>query len=178
MYSYCLFCETLKCSPLKRKIEQFSDCRVIQPKVVQHTWSGGRMIDRENDLLPGYLFLYSEDRLEEFYPLRRLDGVLRILGNRDDGYALSGSDERFAMTLLSLDGVIGKTPVYEEGQRIHLADRAFSAIEAKILKVNHRNKRLQIELPFADTLVKTWIEYEMVETDVSAELNASEKPYV
>ena len=176
MYSYCLFCETLKCVSIKRKIEQFSDSRVIQPKVVQHTWSGGRLLDRENDLLPGYLFLYSKKRLEEFYPFRRLDGVLRILGNRENGYALSGSDEHFALTLLSLDGVIGKTPVYEEGQRIHLADRAFAGIEAKILKVNRRNKRLQIELPFADALVKTWIEYEMVETDVSAELKASEKP--
>ena len=176
MYSYCLFCETLKCVSIKRKIEQFSNCRVIQPRVVQHTWSGGRPVDRENDLLPGYLFLYSEERLEEFSPFRRLDGVLRILGNRDDGYALSGSDEQFAMILLSMDGVIGKTPVYEEGQWIHLADRAFAGIEAKILKVNRRNKRMQIELPFADTLVKTWIEYEMVETDISAELNASEKP--
>ncbi len=177
MYSYCLFCETMKCASLKRKIEQFSDCHVIQPKVVQHTWSGGQMIDRENDLLPGYLFLYSEERLEEFYPLRRLDGVLRILGNRDDGYALNGADRQFALVLLSLGGVIGKTPVYEEGQTIRLADRAFAGIEVKILKVNHRNKRLQIELPFADTLVKTWIEYEMVETDVSAELNASKKPH-
>ena len=173
MYSYCLFCETQKCQALARELKRVFDYTVIAPKTVQHTWSAGSMTDREHDLLPGYLFLYTEARIEDVRPLHSFSGVLRILGEKDDGYVLKGHDEQFALALLSLGGVVGKTRVYEEGQMIRLADDAFRGIEAKILKVNHRNKRLQVELPFAGTLVKTWVEYEMITTDCYEEVTQS-----
>ncbi len=173
MYSYCLFCETQKCRALARELRRACGFPVIAPRTVQHTWSCGAMTDREHDLLPGYLFLYTEARIEDVRTLRSFSGVLRILGEKDDGYALKGRDEQFALALLSLGGVVGKTRVYEEGQMIRLADDAFQGVEAKILKVNHRNQRLQIELPFAGTLVKTWVEYEMVKTDIREELNSA-----
>ena len=176
MYSYCLFCETQKCRALARELQRVFGYTVIAPRTVQHTWSAGAMTDREHDLLPGYLFLYTEDLIEDLRPLRRFSGVLRILGEKDDGYLLKGRDEQFALALLSLGGVVGKTRVYKEGQKIKLADDAFQGIEAKILKASHRNRRLQIELPFAGMLVKTWVEYEMVKTDIREELDTAGRP--
>lgn len=173
MICYCLFCDTVRCGTIAKELERHFPLKAISPKMIQHTWSKGNMIDREQDLLPGYIFLYTEEPWEKVGTLWRLKGIHRILGEREDGYALQGTDERFALALLKLGGTLGKTPVYEVGQRIHLADEAFAGVEAKILKVNHRNHRLQIELPFADTLVKTWVEYEMIERDLSAELEES-----
>ena len=177
MFTYCLFCETNKTGYISRAVSEMTGCRALCPKQIQHTWAkGGGTRDRVNDLMPGYVFLYYEDKAD-ISLLHSVQGVIRCLSSTAGEYELTGPDEQFALMLLEKNGVIGKTPVYEEGQRIHLVDRAFAGIEAKILKVNRRNKRLQIELPFADALVKTWIEYEMVETDISAELKASEKPY-
>ena len=42
---------------------------------------------------------------------------------------------------------------------------AFSGVTARILKVERRLSRMQIEIPFARQLVKTWVEYEIVEPE-------------
>ena len=64
---------------IARRAEQMFDCRAISPKRVQHTWDKGKRIDRVNDLLPGYIFLYSESKLTDISALRTLDGYIRCL---------------------------------------------------------------------------------------------------
>ena len=83
MYCYCLFCETGKCDYVARAAMQAFPCRAISPKQIQHTWSKGNMIDREQDLLPGYIFLYTEEPWEEVGTLWRLKGIHRILGEAE-----------------------------------------------------------------------------------------------
>jgi len=163
MYTYCLFCETAKCNYVANSCEQVLGCRAIYPKQIQHTWSQGKMVDLEHDLLPGYVFLYAEKQLLSMELLHSVKGVIRILQDQDRCYQLSGSDEQFALMLLRKDGVIGKTRVYREGQLIRICEGAYEGVETRILKVNHRNRRMQIEIPFANQAVKTWVEYELVE---------------
>ena len=131
------------------------------------------MVDLESDLLPGYVFLYFEQKQERIELFSLMDGVFRCLGKPDDGYELTGSDERFAMVLLNHHGMIGKTKVYREGQRIRVCRGAFEGLETKILKVNHRNSKMLIEIPFANRSVQCWVEYEIVEaseTETQSEL--------
>ena len=164
MYVYCLFCQTVKCAYVARVTEEMFGCRAILPKQVRHIWSKGKMIDLESDLLPGYVFLYFDQKQERIWRFSSVDGVIRCLGKMPDGYELTGSDERFAMMLLSSGGVIGKTQVYREGDRIRVCQGAFEGLETKILKVNHRNAKMLIEIPFVHRPVRCWVEYEMVET--------------
>ena len=161
MYAYCLFCETGKCRFIVREVMGLLACTAISPKQVQHTWSKGRMVDRIRDFLPGYVFVYSEEKLE-ISQVRYIPSVLRCLKSSDLCYELAGADEAFARMLLDQGGMIGKTPVYEEDQQIRLTEGAFAGVNARILKVDHRAQRMQIEIPFARRLVKTWIEYEIV----------------
>ncbi|MBQ6961931.1 MAG: hypothetical protein IJQ33_05005 [Clostridia bacterium] len=162
MYTYCLFCETGKCDYVARALMQKISCRAIYPKQVQHTWAKGKMVDIVHDLLPGYVFLYVEDNPLDIALLRNVQGVIRCLSSQDRQFELTGSDEQFALMLLEKDGVIGKTKVYEEGQMIRICQGAFEGMETKILKVNRRNMRMQIEIPFASQKIKTWVEYEIV----------------
>lgn len=164
MFVYCLFCETEKCSVIAQTAEEHFQCRALSPKQIQHTWSKGKMIDRENDLLPGYIFLYCQEKPESPSIFRALNGVIRCLSDTSGCFELTGQDEQFALMLYQKDGIIGKTKVYQEGQRIHVCKGAFEGLEKKILKVNHRNHRILIEIPFAMRPVKTWVEYELVET--------------
>ena len=138
-------------------------CRAIYPKQIQHTWPKGKMIDLEHDLLPGYVFLYAADQPLSVVSLHSIKGVIRVLQDQDRRCELSGSDEQFALMLLRKNGVIGKTRVYREGQMIRICESAYEGVETRILKVNHRNKRMQIEIPFANQSVKTWVQYELVE---------------
>ena len=60
-------------------------------------------------------------------------------------------------------GIIGKTKVYEEGNRIRVCEGAYAGLETKILKVDRQKKRMQIEIPFAKLLIRTWVEFEIAE---------------
>ncbi len=163
MYIYCLFCETQKCRSVVRAVTQRIPCRAIYAQQIQHTRSQGKMVDIAHDLLPGYVFLYLEDKPLNMALLWTIDGVIRCLSSMGKQYELTGSDEQFAIMLLRKDGVIGKTAVYQEGQMIRICEGAFEGTETKILKVNHRNMRMQIEIPFADRQIRTWVEYEIVQ---------------
>lgn len=168
MTAYCLFCVTSKCPALAAEITRVTGLTAYYPRQVQHTWEKGKMVDRRSDLLPGYIFVYAPQPLGSVREFRRFNGVLRILGLPEEGYTLQGPDDAFAQSLFALGGEIGRTKVYQEGQMIRLTDKAFGGVEAKILKVNRRNGRMQVEIPFAGTQVKTWVEYEMVE-DIQVE---------
>ena len=174
MFTYCLFCETAKCGYVAYSAEKKYGCRAISPKQVQHTWSKGKMADIEHDLLPGYVFLYSENRRLRGESLRTIEGVIRCLADLENRCELSGSDEQFALMLLQSNGVIGKTKVYQEGSLIRICQGVYEGVEARILKVNHRNTRMQIEIPFASQKIRTWVEYEIVELKDEEEEDALE----
>jgi transcription antitermination factor NusG len=118
------------------------------------------MVDIERDLLPGYIFVYSERKIENYMEVRAVSGVIRILSNTNGSYELAGSDKMFAMMLYDNDGCLGKTPVYEEGSIIKLKQGSFLGMHAQILKVDRRNKRMKVEIPFTSMRLKTWVEYE------------------
>lgn len=165
MFTYCLFCEPGKSRFVMRAAEAMQGCRAISPKQIQHTWSRGKMVDIERDLLPGYIFLYFEEEKPESSRLRSLQGVVRCLRDSGGNYELGGSDELFALMLLDKDGIVGKTPVFQVGQRITVCEGAFAGLKTKILKVDHRASRMLVEIPFANRPVRTWLEYEIVRSD-------------
>ena len=169
MYTYCLFCETNKTGYVSRAVSERTGCRTICPKQIQHTWAkGGGTRDTVNNLMPGYIFLYYEDKAD-ISLLHSVQGVIRCLSSTAGEYELTGEDEQFALMLLEKDGVIGKTKVYREGQMIRIAGGAFEGVSARILKVERRLSRMQIEIPFARQQVKTWVEYEIVEPEETNE---------
>ena len=163
MYIYCLFCETGKSRYVVRAAEDLLGCCALSPRQIQHTWSGGKMTDRVRDLLPGYVFLYADEKIPEPGRLNRMPDVIRCMRDSSDRYELQGRDEQFALMLLRKDGVVGKTPVWQEGDRIRICEGAFAGLETSILKVDRRASRMLVEIPFARQPVRTWLEYEIVE---------------
>ena len=164
MWTYCLFCETVKCDLIARSIERDFGCIAISPKQIQHTWSRGKMVDIVHDLLPGYVFVYAEQEPLDVRCAQSIQGVIRCLCTTDKRNELSGDDEIFAMMLLHKNGVIGKTKVYEEGQRIRICEGVYEGLETRILKVNRHKGRMQIDIPFANRHIRTWVEFEIVKS--------------
>lgn len=162
MYCYCLFCETQKCQAVVQLIESRLGCRAIYPKQVQHIRKQGTMMDIERDLLPGYVFLYAESISDNLLKNMHIGGVLKALCNLDGSCELKDEDEQFALMLLERQGKIGRTKVYEEGQEIRICQGAFGGTTSRILKLDHRNGRMQVEISFARQKVRTWVEYEMI----------------
>ena len=74
------------------------------------------------------------------------------------GEAMSGNDKAFALTLLEKNGLIGETPVHQEGQMIRICEGAYQGAYTKTRQVNRRYKRMKI--PFAGYQAETRVEYE------------------
>ena len=175
MVIYCLFCEPGKGDYVRIAATALFGCRAIYPKQIQHRRKDAKKSPNKHNgpseeyrnveraLLPGYVFLYFEGDPPKIWQLYRMDNVLRCLRDSAGRYELTGNDEEFAQMLLEKNGIIGKTMVYQEGDRIRICEGAFKNVQATILKVDRRTHLMQVEIQFARQPVKTWLEYEIVE---------------
>lgn len=178
MVIYCLFCEPGKGEYVCRAATALFDCRAIYPKQIQHRRKdAGKSPNKRNgeceehrnverDLLPGYVFLYFESEPPTVRLLNQMDGVIRCLSDSSGKYELADSDEAFAKMLLDKNGIIGKTMVYQEGDRIRICEGAFKNVPATILRVDRRTNLMQVEILFARQIIKTWLEYEIIEKTI------------
>ena len=164
-YSYCLFCRTGRCDAVAQALQQALPCRAISPKIVQRKWVAGRCEEEIRDYLPGYVFAYFHEPLEDPRKLWAQDGVIRLLGQKEDGYLLKGEDLRFAGMLLAKDGVIGILKAYEEGDRIRLTDASIPGYSGEIIRVDRHRGRAEVLIRFDDREVKIWVGFDLIEKD-------------
>ena len=76
--------------------------RAFSPQIIRKQRKQGENIKKKFDLLPGYVFIYSEERLTDYRFFFGIDGVIRRVGKTEEGYELAGPDLDFAMKLLDL----------------------------------------------------------------------------
>ncbi len=161
MHAYCLFCNTSKCGEVADAIRRSLGHQVIAPKIVQRKWIKGTPTEAIHDLLPGYVFIYTAEPIVDFLPILRMQEVYRILGEKDYGYRLTGSDYSFAETLLEKDGTIGILKVYRVGERVKLARGMLGDVEGEIIRLDRRG-RAQVQFFFDSIAYKIWVGYEMI----------------
>ena len=91
MYVYCMFCETQRCKVIAKLMEIRGALRSFSPQIVRRQRKKG--VNREVlfDLLPGYVFVFSEERMVDYTQFFGMDGVIRRVGKQDTGYELAGS---------------------------------------------------------------------------------------
>lgn len=155
MYAYCLFCETNRCNTIADLISHSFDCRCISPKVIQRKWVAGVPTEESYDWLPGYIFLYSEERIIPHFPI---SGIIRWLGNGE----LTGNDFLFAEMLYQMNGIIGNVSIAQEGNVCIVADPSWQGIYGRIIKMDRGRKRCCIEFEFDGIIRTVWIGYEMI----------------
>lgn len=158
MHAYCLFCETRKCREIAGQIEKRMGHRCFAPQIIQRKWVKGAMLEDRHDWLPGYVFVYTEEKV---LPRFRIDGVLRCLGNDE----LSGADLQFAEMLYRKDGIIGTIRLAEVGDRCKVADPAWEGLSGTIRKMDRGRKRCCVEFEFDGVKREVWVGYEMVEAE-------------
>ena len=60
MYVYCMFCETQRCKVIAKLMEIRGAMRSFSPQIVRRQRKKGQNLEKQFDLLPGYVFVYSE----------------------------------------------------------------------------------------------------------------------
>ena len=174
MYAYCVFCNTLKRSDLAEAIRQLLGGEAVVPKIVQRKWVKGKAFEAVHDYLPGYLFIYADVPMTDFAPLFRLENVYRVLGERDSGYCLTGSDLAFARMLHDCGGTIGVLKTYKEGDKVKLAEGTLGGVNGEIVKLDRRGRAL-VRFDFDGATIQSWVAIEMIEGSAEPTIPEIEK---
>ena len=166
MHIYCLFCQTQKTDQITNIIESATTFQCIRPKLVQRYWKKGVEEHRIHDYLPGYIFVYSEEPIHHFYEVMRFDGVIRKLGDSENGYELTGADRAFAEMLYHLNGTIGIMKTYKIGDRVQLAEDLYHGFQGEIVKLDKRKGRAQIRFIFDGNEQNVWVGYDLIQPQI------------
>ena len=162
MYAYCLFCITQRCSVIAKLMEIRGAYRAFSPQIIRKQRKKGENIERSFDLLPGYVFLYSAERLTDYRIFSGIDGVIRRVGRKDNGYELEGPDLDFAMKLLEKDGLVGSMTICRIGDKVTLEDPLFNGCRGSVVRIDYRKERAKVEFEFDNNSCSTWISLEDV----------------
>ncbi len=157
IYAYCLFCLTQRCKVIAKLMEIRGAERAFSPQIIRKQRKQGENVKKQFDLLPGYVFLYSEERLTDYRFFFGIDGVIRRVGKTEDGYALAGPDLDFAMKLLDMDGVVGGMTACRLGDEVTLENPLFAGCEGKVIEIDYRKERANVAFVFDNTRREIWV---------------------
>ena len=157
MYAYCLFCLTQRCKVVAKLMEIRGVDRAFSPQIIRKQRKQGENISKSFDLLPGYVFVYSEERLTDYRLFCGMDGVIRRVGRTEQGYELAGPDLDFAMKLLEKDGVVGSMKACRVGDEVTLEDPLFSGCEGRVIEIDYRKERAKVSFVFDNAQRDIWV---------------------
>lgn len=155
MFAYCLFCETQRCRQIAEYLRINRGLTCIYPEIVQRKWVKGIQTEEKHDWLPGYLFVYSEDKQ---FRRPHIDGIIRILGNGP----LTGQDLQFSEMLYHRNGIMGILSLVQEGDRCSISDPAWDGLNGKVTKLDRERKRCCVEYRFDSEVRTIWVGYELI----------------
>lgn len=146
--------------------------RAFSPQIIRKQRKQGENIKKKFDLLPGYVFIYSEERLTDYRFFFGIDGVIRRVGKTEEGYELAGPDLDFAMKLLDLDGVVGGMTACRIGDEVKLENPLFAGCEGKVIEIDYRKERANVAFVFDNTRREIWVSLEEIKNMNSESLPA------
>jgi transcription antitermination factor NusG len=161
-YVYCIYCQPQKQVLIARQIPKFFNCKAFNPIIIKRLWTGKQYRNQTYSLMPGYVFLFSSERIDPFV-VRRLEGVEKIMQYGNGDYALSEEDERLARWLLRYDGTIGLSRAVKVGDRVHVVQGPLSDFAGTIIRMDLRRKRALINLSLHNNVWPTWMDYDFFE---------------
>lgn len=167
MYAYCLFCETQKCKIIANIIERKYNIHCISPEIIQRKWTKGVCEEKRHPWLPGYVFLYSEERITEKI---QVSGIIRMLGNGE----LNNGDLAFAHMLYDHNGVMGIIRLAEVGQYCTVDDPLWQKMEGKVIKIDRGRKRCCVEFKFDNAQRMVWLGYELIKPIVEEAVSSTD----
>ncbi len=162
MFAYCLFCRTQRCERIARILEIKGLSRAFSPQILQRRRVKGENLKRYADLLPGYVFVFSEEQLTDYSVFFGIDGVIRRVGQPDEWYELQGADREFAFSLLDRGGVVGSMRVVNAGDEVVLEDPLFAGSSGKVTQIDYRKERARVDFVFRGNACHTWVSLEDV----------------
>lgn len=113
---------------------------------------------------PGYVFFETEENdAAKFRFFHKGKGFLRFLPSGSLPRPLENKDLEIVKTIMNCGSVMGIVPVdFDKNDRIVIVEGPLKDMSGKVVAVNRRNKRLNIELEFMGGAKIVGLSYEVV----------------
>lgn len=113
---------------------------------------------------PGYVFLETdESAVEKLHCLSEGKGFIRFLPSSNEIRPLVEHDKEIVKSILRFGSTVGIVPVmFDAGDRIVITGGPFKDFSGRVVAVNRRNKRLNIEIDFMNGVRVVGLSYEVV----------------
>ncbi len=163
IYYYCVYCR----SSFEHKVIEALQREYCEAKVTalyQDKWkiiNGHRTIKKQN-MLPGYVFILSEEELEHFR-LNKINNVVRVLGRSEEGYLLKGSDIEFARWVFRNNGLIETSKGYSVDNKVVITEGPLKDLEGSIEHIDKRKQIMLVKLGFDGNDINAWLPFDWVE---------------
>lgn len=149
MKAYCIFCKTGLEKNIALHINSLHpEATVISPARVLMEKKKGQWTDCEKPLIPGYIFIYSEEE-PLFDKIKALTDVYKVLSYQDGTKELMGADLEYANWLYKHNGKIGPSKALVEGSTVKVTDGPLKDGIGKIIRLDRHKRRAWVEFEFA-----------------------------
>lgn len=133
------------------------------PQIIQRKWIKGVSTEERHDWLPGYVFVYSPEKINSHFAI---DGIIRCLGKAE----LHGQDLEFAEMLYMKEGIIGNVPLIQEGEHCIVADPSWQGMHGIVIKIDRGRKRCCIKFEFDGVARTIWVGYNLINSEKQADI--------
>ncbi len=151
---YIIFCKSAKerntLKSLRRIAKKASidiAFRLQEKEMINHTKTG--RITKKYNLIPGYIFAYAEKEVDKasLAELTRANDFFFFLSYSDKSIQMRGEDKAYCALLFEFPSVIRKKNVFiRAGQVIIVTRGAFTSLKGRILNIDMKRERVEVEI--------------------------------
>lgn len=151
---YIIFCKSTKehatVKSLKRIVKKMGidmDFRLQEKEMVNHSKTG--KVTKKYNLIPGYIFARSDQKIGigTLAELTKANDFFYFLTYSDRSYVMRGDDEAYCSQLFDFPQIIRQKNVFIKAGEVVIVTRgAFTALKGKILKIDMKRERVDVEI--------------------------------
>ncbi|MDR2505468.1 MAG: KOW motif-containing protein [Oscillospiraceae bacterium] len=161
-FVYAVLVRATKQHIFTREVPHFFPCKALNPTVTRRKWGHDRSKEFVYNLLPGYVFLFSQEEMQP-HLLQDIDGILRVLRYSDGSYALTERDEQLARWLAKYNGKIGMSKAAKVGNKIKVIEGPLRDQLGLVTEVDRRKQRAKISFVFNGASFSSWLDFDWIE---------------
>ena len=148
---YALFVNSNSEEKVKKALEKEmgDDYYFIIPKRKLRERKGGNWHFVKRKLFPGYVLVRGTLSLEDYYHIKTVPGILKLLKSEDKVLTIDEKElEVLGLLIDKKENSIGISTLYKENDVIKIIDGPLTGFEGQIVSVNGRKGRAKVRLSF------------------------------
>lgn len=163
-YAYCVSCNAGSEAQLCKDIcRELPDAAALYPLFDRKELRRGEWSLRPRPLVPGYVFVYTQERVDAA-ALYRCERANRVLSygrcNGEAEHALQGADLAFAQWVYENNGHLGVSQAVMVGDEAKIIAGPLASYQGEILKINRKKHCALVSISVGDTAKEIWLALE------------------